>query len=119
MKLREGDRVAIYGTTDRVPSDMPNGIPTAYRRGCKGTVESICCPDDPDCDEIDVGLDKGSWVTVHPKQCRKLVAAKPKRTCDFCGVEASKLYTSKEEKILCADCVLDCLFIVLEPRDDS
>lgn len=66
MTIKRGDRVRVYGNTDRVHSDAQNGIPTAFRRGDKGTV------DYSDGGEAGVDLDKGGFVGVHVKQLRKL-----------------------------------------------
>lgn len=63
MKFKEGDRVAVYGGAEKC-LDRDRHY---YLRGRRGTVDSIV-----DNDEIDVALDNGRYVTVHPKQCRRL-----------------------------------------------
>ena len=73
--IKVGDRVKVYGNTDRVVSDMQlAGNPPAFRRGEKGTIDIV----NPGMNgaELVVELDKGGFVDVHEKQVRKL---KPKK----------------------------------------
>ncbi len=71
MKYKVGDKVKVYGGAERDKND-PNypAIPVAYHRGTRGTVLDVTAED-----EMNVRIrkyPKSYWVTVHPKQCRKL-----------------------------------------------
>ena len=69
--IKVGDKVKVYGNTERVASDMQlAGNPPAFRRGEKGTIDIV----NPGMNgaELVVELDKGGFVDVHEKQVRKL-----------------------------------------------
>lgn len=77
-KYKEGDRVIVYGGTCRTkfdtwPLSVDNSNLLAYRYGDKGTVEDSLGEWG-----INILLDKGGFVEVHPKQIRKLIKKKKK-----------------------------------------
>lgn len=76
MSLKIGDRVRVYGNTDRAKDDpMYAGNPIAYHRGSVGVVDLVLWGE-----ELSVKIlpdesrhyKKSYIVTVHAKQCRKL-----------------------------------------------
>ena len=78
MKFKYGDRVAVYGMTERTEYDMPayedrakTILAPAFRRGDKGVVDGVGGYGDPNT-ELFIELDKGGWVTAHCKQVRRL-----------------------------------------------
>ncbi len=69
-KFKVGDRVKVYG----------NFSPTVYLRGAVGTVVDTVFHDDDETSELTVSVPDWGREVVHPRQLKKLVPAKSKRT---------------------------------------